>query len=382
MAGVKNNELAMLEDEIDLSVYLAILWKRRRFILVFSILPSLIFALVLFASPGDCRVSYTFDIGPAEEVGRMSTNHLFMPGEMNVFDHKSEKDRPDDENHKAFLQEFRKPENLNRFVDRLKNSLDENALDVSGINLNLQTSDSSLTLSVAGHPTEDVRRISSILKGNLEKIVRMNLVRSSLYSSISVLRAMMTDNERNRFAMELDLEKEKAILTRLKELEPVDSNYIPSGILLNVDGSRESREFLPVAYQAQVVNAGIIEIEETISADQEMYACRQSVLALDVKLLGEIMNNESSYYTPDQFRSFLTTMAGKYKDKKNYLTSHVRALKDVLSTKVPVIDGPAVEFVSKGIAKKTTIVFVLLLALTTFSAFLRESIGKHLTKAP
>jgi hypothetical protein len=376
-------ETSSVGDEIDLSAYLAILWKRRRFIIVCSVLPSLIFALFLVASPSDCRVSYTFDIGLDEEARRISDNQLFGAGDMDILNRKSEEDhQSDDGSQKLLLQAFHEPENLERLAARLKkNGLHEYAQDMSEIDINLQASGSSLTLNVVGRPVEEVRRVSSFLGKNFEKVVQMDLVKASLDNSISVVRAMMTDIERNTFAMEFELEKEKAILVRLRELGTVGPNDAPGGIVLHVDGVRESRELLPVAYQIQVVNTGIIEIEETINADRKIYTYCQSVLALNEKLLCEMMNDESSHYKHEQFRSLLNTIAGEYKDKKDYLASHVRRLNEAVSTKVPVIGGPKVEFIPKGTTKKTTIVFVLLLALTTFSAFLRESIGKHLAKA-
>ncbi len=60
-------DVAFQEDEIDLMDYFVLFWRHKYFIIAGSILPTLIIGLVLFFSPRDYRLTYTYCNG---EVGR------------------------------------------------------------------------------------------------------------------------------------------------------------------------------------------------------------------------------------------------------------------------------------------------------------------------
>jgi hypothetical protein len=102
------------------------------------------------------------------------------------------------------------------------------------------------------------------------------------------------------------------------------------------------------------------------------------LLTLNEKLSAEIRNKTTSYYTIQQFYSFLTDSAEDYEDRtlKGYLNSYIKKIENRISGNKPVTKKPKVYAVSKGTVKKTTIAFVVLLMVTTFTAFLLEGIQK------
>lgn len=70
---------------------------------------------------------------------------------------------------------------------------------------------------------------------------------------IDYFRAKMADIEENRFSLEPELERRKAILAKLKSLEPEDSGKMPGGIVLQFDNAGRNSECLPLAYQMEAV---------------------------------------------------------------------------------------------------------------------------------
>ncbi|MBC8482109.1 MAG: hypothetical protein H8D47_05530, partial [Planctomycetes bacterium] len=60
-------EASIYEDEINLIDYFLVLWKRKWFILLASVLPALIVGLTIFFWPRDYKISYTYDIGLDEK---------------------------------------------------------------------------------------------------------------------------------------------------------------------------------------------------------------------------------------------------------------------------------------------------------------------------
>jgi hypothetical protein len=91
----------------------------------------------------------------------------------------------------------------------------------------------------------------------------------------------------------------------------------------------------------------------------------------------------ASYYTIQQFYSFLTGVVKDYKGKEliDYLNSYVRKIENRISASVPVTEHPGVYAVSRGTAKKSAIVFVVCLMISIFAAFLAEGLQKSRTGA-
>ena len=150
-----------------------------------------------------------------------------------------------------------------------------------------------------------------------------------------------------------------------------------SNVALQFDISGKT-EYLPVEYQIQATESKTIQLEEQVAANEEKYKHYKDLLTLNEKLSGELRNKTPSYYTIQQFHSFLTDSAKNYEDRalKDYLNSYIKRIKNRISVSAPISGNPKVYAISKGTVKKTAIAFVVLLMVTTFAAFLLEGIGK------
>ena len=91
-------EANVYEDEINLMDYFFVLWKRKWFILLATLLPTLIIGIVLLVYPRTYKVTYVYDVSNWDI---------------------SEK------NYRVLCSRFYSEENLNKIIDELKkNKLD------------------------------------------------------------------------------------------------------------------------------------------------------------------------------------------------------------------------------------------------------------------
>lgn len=85
------------EDEIDLMDYFLVLWRRKWFIFLASVLPALIVGLAIFLWPRDYKVTYVYNV--REDVGSWNLN---------------------EKNYNVLLSRFYSEENLNKLINKLK----------------------------------------------------------------------------------------------------------------------------------------------------------------------------------------------------------------------------------------------------------------------
>ncbi|KPK43279.1 MAG: hypothetical protein AMJ65_06250 [Phycisphaerae bacterium SG8_4] len=339
------------EDEIDIIDYFRVLWKRKYFIAIGSALPALLAGLVLFFSPSDYKVTYTYNTQLKEE-GRA-----------------------------VLLDQFYGAGNLGKLGGKLReNGFGGYAEQISRANIQLEISDASLTMTVLGRPANDIQKISLIVRDNLEKVMPVYSVKKELDVAIARLKSDMADIEEGKFTLGRELEKKRAILIKLKNLEPAGSDKVSSGIVLQFDCVGQNSEYLPLAYQIQATESKIINLEETVEENQERHNYYERLVNLNKRLAGEIESRASSHYTVHQYHSWLTDIASDYEDKElaNYLSAYIKRIENVISRNAPVVESPSVNTVPKGSAKKRSAsVFVALLIIATFAAFLLEAVQKR-----
>lgn len=367
------------EGEIDLIDYFRVLWKRRYFIFLFAVLPVLIVFLILIFLPKDYEITYIYDTWLDKEPYKALSGEFENIEDLYQFQAQSE-DKLSEKNRRILLDEFHSAENLDKLTAKLKeNRLDKYAQKMARENVRLEVSGTSLAMTIVGRPKKDMQRISLVVRDNFEKVIPIYSVKKELISAIAKFKAEMADIEENKFSLELELQKKKAILAKLKDLEPADSNKIPGNIILQFDNISENSEYLPLAYQVQITDANIINIEETIKANQEKYNYYKSLISLNERLFDEVKNKTSSYYTIQEFHSFLTGIVNDYEDKKlvDCLNAYIKKIENVTSTNIPVVEEPSVHLVPKDIVKKIVVLFVALLLIMTLVAFLLEAVQQR-----
>ena len=364
------------EDEIDLIDYFKVLWKWKYFIFLFAALPTFSVFLFYNYSPKDYTITYIYDTWFDKEASKM------LSGEFNgIKDSYQTQELPKDKllekNRRILLDKFYSQENLDKLAGRLReNGFDEYAQGISKSQIKLEITDSLLTLTIIGRPVQDMQKISPIIRDDFEKVIPIYSVREELNSTIARLKAEMANIKENTYSLELELGRKRAILKKMKSLPPSDPNKMPGGIILQINEINQNSEYLPLAYQIQATDVNIIDIEETIEANQEKYNYYNNLISLNEKLLDEVKNKTSSYYTIQEFHSFLVNLMGDYTEKEftDYLNAYTKRIENLVSIRTPVVEYTRIQSVPKSAVKKSAVSFAALLIIASFIAFLSEAV--------
>ena len=197
-----------------------------------------------------------------------------------------------------------------------------------------------------------------MIRDNLENVLPVFSIIDDLEDSIREVRIKMADIEANRFQLELALNADKSIMANLKSLRSETSG-----------GDDDP----PTGYELQVAES-IIRTEGQMEADKNSYDHYQNILALNKKLLDELKNKTTSYYTTHQFHAFLNDLADEYDNKglRSYLSSYIKEIENEISASTPVTETPEISAIAKGTVKKSAIVFVISLMISVPVAFSLE----------
>ena len=367
------------EDEIDLIDYFKVLWKWKYFIFLFAALPTLIFFSIFNYSPKDYTITYLYDSWLDKEPSKLLSSEFESIKDLYQLSVQSA-EKLLEKNRRILLDRFYSEENLDKLAARLReNSFDKYAQGISKTQIQLEITNLLLTLTIIGSPEQDMQRISSIVRDDFEKVIPIYAVREELSNVIAGFKAQMADIKDNSFSLELELDRKRAILKKMKNLQPSDPNKIPGGIILQIDNISQNSEYLPLAYQIQAIDANIITIEENINANQKKYNYYKNLISLNDKLFEEIKTKTSSYYTIQEFHSFLTNMMGDYTEKElaDYLNAYTKRIENMISINTPVIEKPSVYPVAKSAVKKSAVSFAALLMIASFIAFLLEAVQQR-----
>ncbi|MBW8000456.1 MAG: hypothetical protein FVQ80_00345 [Planctomycetes bacterium] len=303
------------EDEINLIGHLIVLWKWKWLILVFSILPTFVVWVTLFSSPKDYKVTYVYD----------------LRGDLSNWD-------LTEKNYNILVSSFYSKENLAKIVKKLRdngitvyaerlsaasgNPTALNGLlkfeplpsypDLSKMKMTTQEqleqmqklTAQLLNISIVGKPKGDVPKISSVIRDNLENVTPVYMAQEQLSASIRGYKAMMARIESSRFSLKLALKTNKSALGKLKSMEPRASDGFRSNVTLQFDVGGKS-EHLPLVYQIQALESEIVKLEKRVEGDEENYKYYKDLLALNEKLLGLSTKSIASYYTIQEYHSFL-----------------------------------------------------------------------------
>jgi hypothetical protein len=368
------------EDEINLADYLRVIWRRRRFILVVSVLPALIVGLIIFLRPRQYRTTYVYDIGLAQKDYEILYDRFYS-----------------DENLDRITSNLEKA-GLTRYIRRRDKAKEKIALQVSpkffeGRRLEAeqieelrklqQVKGTLVTITISGRSQEKVEKIATIVRGNFEEVLPMYAVRQSLRADIGQLKADMGEIEGNRFGVELEFNRKKAVLAKLERLEPNAASELRGDIIVQFNDVGKNRDFLPLPYQVQAAKSAVVNLEETMRASMEKYKYKGRLLGVAEMLFKQVQQNFSRAYTLGQFSSFVASAVENYQDPElvDYLRAYQKRLENSVSTYVPVVENPLVRIAPKGTIEKTSLVFVVMFLLTTLAAFVAEGLQRSSSNA-
>jgi LPS O-antigen subunit length determinant protein (WzzB/FepE family) len=390
-AATGKEDKAYLEEEINLIDCFVVLWKRKYFIFLATILPTLIVGITLFLWPKNYTVTYVYDV--KEKMGSWDLNG---------------------KNYTILLDRFYSEENLNKLIDNLrKNKLAKYAEQLSNSNdkpsnsndklsklvafevlpsfvdlakLSITDSDQLnkiremeallLNVTITGNSMQDMYKLSSVIRDNIENIIPLYVVQERLSTTIRDYNNKMADIERERFNLELNLKNSIEVLTELKRVNTSAFDNKQEGVVLQFNVG-EKNQYLPLNYQIQAAESKKISLEGSIKANEGDYEYYKDLLNLNNRILADL-GNKLSDYRIEQFKAFLVSLAASYEKPqlKDYLNSCIRRIENSIAASRPITEKPKIRPVAKGTIKKSGVVFVIAFIVSVFSAFLREGFEK------
>ena len=254
--------------------YLRLLWGHRGLILVGSLLPTLLIALVLYLWPEKYTVTFFYERRLAET-------------EYNVL-----------------LRRFRSQENLDKLVGRLQEqglthyvrnlerAQTQESFDklirfevLPAYPLRLQTTDPCsserisafraklLSVQITGSSAQEAAGAGTIVTANIEDILPLYDLRNYLKDSLTKLRGDAAKIEEDRSKLSFDLQKENAKLEKLKALagaKDTPGETAPGGVILQL-GMDPSRGPLPLFYPVQGGPPKMVNPQDMFSPGAEKY---------------------------------------------------------------------------------------------------------------
>jgi len=382
-------EANTFEDEINLIDYLRVLWKRKWFIFLVSVLPVLVVGLAVFLRPRDYKITFTYNLGMGEKDFKVLEDKFYSTENLEKLVEKLQEDGFNE--YAKRLAGTGTEEGLRKFVSfEISPSYFEaiepsKAKDLDDLEKFQQARGSLLVMHVGAKSGENIRKIALVCRKNFEQIIPLYSEREELNSKIISFKERMAAIEEARYMLNLQLERGKSTLEKLKNSGTEDLSRLPSDIVLQFDNVGDNSAYLPLPYQIQAAETQIINLEEQIRANSENYDYYSQLLKLNEKLFSYVKKVMPSYSTLEQFHSFLTNTLAQYNENEqqllDYLKAYIKRTENKIANVIPLVEKPKVYPVAKGTVKKSAIVFVIALMLSMFAAFLLEGLKKSQAQA-
>lgn len=371
---------AAANDEIDFVDYFLVLLKHKRLILIGSVLPPLIVGLVLFWLPRNHTVSYTYAMKMSESELKVLEDKFYSAENIEKL---ADLLRQQGLEHSArSLSGTQAGKNLKRLAafEVLPPLFDSKTRTFTELREKLDTKGSLLVLHIQNASPTRLREIALIVRRNFEHVIPLNYEKDKLTHKIIDLKADMAGIEETRYRLNLQLQRRVSTLDKLRHTALPDNALTSGDIVLQFDVDSGSA-YLPLPYQVQAVQTQVINLEEEIRTNTELYAYYSDLLAMN-ETLAEYLDRAS--YPPitlGQYHSFLTDTLAHYTAEtphlRDHLAAYIKRIENEMASAVPVVTNPTVERAARGAIRTIIIVFAAAFVLSAFAAFLRDGLEKR-----
>ncbi len=363
---------AAFSGEPAFSRYVRLLWRRRALLGVGSLLPALLVGLLLSLWPRKYSATFVYERPLAESEYSVLLRRFYSQENLDKIVGRLREQGLTEYAGKLLAPTERSFERLIRFEvapmypKRLQTTDPTTSERISAFQAQL------LLIRIMGNSRKEVSGVAAVVTGNVESILPMYEIRKAIKDSIQRFKTRAAEIEDSRFNLMLDLQREKAKLEKLKELD--DDSSGTEGVILQFTDVQNSQEFLPLSYQVRAVQSKIIDLEETLTSDRERYDYYLHVLDLNNRLLARIEESLLSYYTVQQFLDFLGQELLACKDGAvcDYLKSYIRETQNLILVNTRAGENPVVYPVPKYIVKSSALTWIVCLMVAALAAVLLE----------
>jgi hypothetical protein len=330
-------------DEKNLTDYCVFLWKRKIFVFLATVLPTVCIAAILWFLPRNYSVAYIYKWEMNKKNYDILLSQFYSEDNLSYLIDLLEK-----QGMKEYAIALNQSRNFNEYEGYIKLEALPHFLDLSKSNIddpeklekinNLTTS--LLNVTIVHNQEDKLFQVAAIIRNNIEQAMPLYLIQEQLSTSIQTYNSLLADIERNRFSLEIELKNNNETITALKSITVGNANDKQNDITLQFDIGEQS-QYLPLSYQIQAAESKGVKLEETIKINESKYNYYKDLIALNTKILAELDTKLPSHYTIEQFKGFLMGLSGGYEKTqiKDYLNSYIRAIENRISASKPVMAG-------------------------------------------
>ncbi len=370
------------DDEINLVDYVLVLWKRRVFILLGTILPAVCVAAGLLLLPRDYTMTYTYDMNVDGKLYNILRDRFYSEENLEKLVGRLQKDGIGA--FAAKLSKCARSEDYEKYImfdtspPFLAASKSNTEKDPEKLAKIWEMKASLLSITITDNSPQYLKKTASIVRYNFEKMVPVYIAQRQLIDTIRNNNSMLADVESSRFSTELSMKNSNEVLAGLKRINVDAGENKQNSVLLQFDIGGQN-QFLPLSYQIQAAESKIVELGEAIKTTEERYNYHKDLMNLNDKALSELNAKISSDYTIEDYKDFLVNLLSSIEKTqiKDYLSSYIRTIENLISSNRPLAERPQIVPAEKGTAKKTAVVFAACLMLSVFSAFVMEGVEKN-----
>jgi LPS O-antigen subunit length determinant protein (WzzB/FepE family) len=355
--------------------YLQLLWKHSRLILLASLLPAVLVALLLSLWPRKYTATFVYERPLTEREYTVLLRRFYSRENLDKIIRRLREQKLTD--YARSLEKTRTEESFERLIrfevapmhpQRLVTTDPATSELISTFQARL------LLVKVIGDSKEEVAGASAVVTGSIENVLPIYDIRNALKESVQQFRIRAAEIEDNRFTLQLDLEKEKAKLEKLQNLGGAPAEASEGNLVLQFTDVQGSRDFLPLSYQVRAVQSRIIDLQETLTSNAEKYDHYLQVLDLNDKLLEKLDAGLLTDYTTGQFLQFLgeQLLACKEEAVSDYLKSYLRKTENLIQVNRRASEKPVVYPIARHVARNSVLTLVLFLMVAAFGAVLLE----------
>jgi len=355
-------------DEIRLADILGVLWHRRVFIALVTLLSSLAVLMVTVVSPTTYTTTYTYEMKLLEGSCRVMTERFFAAENIAKLTEQLQAATDGD-----YDEDIEDVVTFGAFPPYVEHDQPGRLRPEDLEELRALTSE-LVTLTVMGTDEERLARVSSIIRRNFEHIVPVYAMQADLVGSMASNQRQMAEIEQSRIDLAMDLERLKATLAKLDQ-QPIRS--AGEGIVLQFTDVGET-ESLPLSLQRQTVASRVINLEENRRYKDARHAHLTQLLAVQERLLRTLDEAIAAGTEAQDFRDHVAGLVDEYEeeDLKDYLHSYARFIDVRLAGHRPAVADPHVWPVPWTGYRLAAIVFGAMLLLSVIVVFMWEGVRR------
>ena len=368
MSNNHNQENKVVNDEIDLIEFLMVLWKRKIFIILFTLIFTFIIALFLYffiPKSYECKTSFNnIEMSTGEYI---SLKNFFFSykTKMQIVSNLPSRLKKEVEQKMNFLENTFEIKSYPDLKD-IKKSKDETQSDIT-----------NLYVIVKSEKFDDLELLNNITKNIILKNIILNSAKLFISNRISELQKLVYVLSEKEYMVSKVIPIEELKLKELKKLQNSNSPIINESNYATLQFNLEDKlQYLPIQNQITMLESSILDSKSDISLFKlrinwynetidELYKLSEIIKNERVpstegllQIFRDMINHCKSAYAKSTLSDFYSLL---FTDNLRYTNNSITSL----------------TLISRKIALKAAIVFVVLLVISVAYVLLSEAVKRY-----